>query len=272
MKRRHARLLLPIVVVLAFASAARAQVAPTPEQKQFITVLVNRIRSKSPDEVTALQRQRLQPAMTAEQQAERDRDGLSTQYVGLVGRIDCLNWMITRLRGRTDAPTVQLVNALRLEAFQLNQQLRTVNAQLNRANTALNNAREVRLAAERIVASKQGTNIQQLGDLEYLYDAVRATPPTFSWQAMMDRVTAIAREKQLVSNLTIATGATPVTVRYQLVGSTQVLTAANCRQCSVRLPVGNYNFWVDCASPTGPQRRAYLIYGESQTIQVQTSL
>jgi flagellar hook-associated protein FlgK len=73
-----------------------------------------------------------------------------------------------------DQNAVQQVNALQRELFQLNQQLRNVNTLLNQATTALNDAREHRLAAERNAASKQGTNVQQFTDLRYLYDESRS--------------------------------------------------------------------------------------------------
>jgi flagellar hook-associated protein FlgK len=167
-----------------------------------------------------------------------------------------------------DQNAVQQVNALQRELSQLNQQLRNVNTQLNQATTALNDSRERRLAAERNVATKQGTNVQQFTDLRYLYDMSRLNPPRFTWEAMMERVTAVAREKQLTSNVTISTGAAAVTVRYQPVSGGQVFSAANCTQCVVRLPVGNYNFWVETAGSAEPQRKAYLIFGESQLIQI----
>ena len=81
---------------------------------------------------------------------------------------------------------------------------------MNQATNALNDARERRLAAERNVAAKQGTNVQQFTDLKYLYDTSRLNPPRFTWEAMMERVTAVAREKQLTSNVTLSTGAAPL--------------------------------------------------------------
>src|SRR5215212_2101836 len=265
------RCTLTIVIVLAFATAGRAQVAPTPEQMEFVTVVGNRIRSKSQAEITTLQVQQLQPAITAQQQAEGIRNDLTGQSSRLAGRIECMNWLVKeypRIRGNTDQNTVQQVNSLRRELLQLNQQLANVNARLNEANTALNNARERRLAAERNVASKQGTNIQQFSDLTYLYNMWRLNPPRYTWEAMLARLTEVAREKQLTSNLTISTGAAPATISYQLISSSQVFSAANCKQCVVRLPVGNYNFWVETAGSAEPQRKAYLIFGESQSIMI----
>ena len=266
------RCALTIVILLAFASAGRAQVAPTTEQREFVTVLGTRIRSQSQAEVTILQAQQLQPAITAEQQAERVRNDLILQSNRIGGRIECLNWIMSeypRIRGNTD-PNIaqQQLNSWRRDLALLTQQLGTVNTQLNAANIGLNNARERRLAAERIVASKQGTNIQQLNDLSYLYNAAGGTSPRFTWQGLMERVTAVALEKQLASNVTISTGAAPVTVRYQLVSGGEVFSARNCRQCVVRIPVGNYNFWSETTGSNESQKTAYLIFRESHSIQI----
>lgn len=266
------RCALTIVILLGFASAGRAQVAPTTEQREFVTVLGTRIRSQSQAEVTILQAQQLQPAITAEQQAERVRNDLILQSNRITGRIECLNWIMSeypRIRGNTD-PNIaqQQINSWRRDLALLTQQLGTVNTQLNAANIGLNNARERRLAAERIVASKQGTNIQQLNDLSYLYNAAGGTSPRFTWQGLMERVTAVALEKQLASNVTISTGAAPVTVRYQLVSGGEVFFARNCRQCVVRIPVGNYNFWSETTASNESQKTAYLIFRESHSIQI----
>jgi hypothetical protein len=263
---------LTSVILLAFATAVSAQVAPTPEEIQFVSVLGKRIRSKSQAEVATMQTQQLEPAITAEQQAERVRNDLVTQSFRIGGRIECLNRLLReypRIRGNADPNiTQQQINALRAELLQLNRQLAAVKAQLNPANTALNDARERRLAAERNVASKQGTNIQQFNDLRYLYDAARGNPPRFDWKALMERMTAVALEKQLTSNVTISTGAIPVTVKYQLVTGGQEFRAVNCRTCVVRVPVGKYNFWVETAGSADPQKTAKLIFDESQSIQI----
>jgi|SRR5215213_568771 len=269
--RTFCKCVLTIVILLAFATAGRAQVTPTPEQIDFVSGLAKRILSKLQEEVTTLQRQQLQPAITAEQQVEGTPNNLAGQASRIAGRIECLNWLVReypRIRVNMDQTAIQQIAALRRELAQLNQQLRNVNTQLNQATTLLNNARERRLAAERNVASKQATNMQQFTDLRYLYDMSRLSPPRFNWDTMMERITAVAREKQLTSNVTISTGAVPVTVGYQLVSGGQTFSAAKCTKCVVRLPVGNYNFWVETTGSAEPHKTAYLIFAESHSIQI----
>src|SRR5687767_12429124 len=120
--RTFCKCTLMMVILLASATAGGAQVAPTPAQIESLWSLANRIRSKSQEEVTTLGRQQLQPAITAEQQAEGIRNNLAGQAFRLAGRIECLNWLVReypRIRGNMDQNAVQQVNALRRELSHL---------------------------------------------------------------------------------------------------------------------------------------------------------
>lgn len=260
---------LAIVILLAFATAGRAQVAPTQEQLRFVSVLGGRIESKSQEEIKTLQEGQLEKAIKAEQQAKLVSRNLTGQACGLAARIEFLSWLVReypRMRGNMDQNTMQRVNAWQAEVTELKSKLHDVNTKLKKATTALKDARERRLAEERNVAFRQAANKQQLTDLRYLYDMSQLSPPRFRWETMMERITAVAREKKLTSNVTISTGVAPVTVRYQLVSGGPVSPPTNCRQCVLNIPVGYYNFWVETPGSGAPQKTAYYIFREKDTI------
>jgi hypothetical protein len=266
------KLALAIMMLPGFASAGHAQVAPTPEQVDFVKVVGKRIRAALQADIATSKTQELEPAITAEQQLARTWTDLFGQASRLDARIKCLDWYLQQRRANADRDTMQQIDSWRRELFQLNSQFANLNDRLKAASAGFKAARERRLAAERVVASKEGTNQQQLKDLTYLLNMWLLNPPQYTWEAMRDHVTEIAREKQLTSNVTVSAGTSPVTLKYQLVSGGPVFSAASCTRCVIRPAVGHYNFWVETAGTAGAQKTAYFISGESHSIQIgQTS-
>ena len=261
--------MLFILIVLIGSAAVHAQPARTPLQDEFVTVLGGRIRSASEAEVATLRTQQLDPAVAAEQQTEVIWCSLAEQVVIFRDRIACSNALIAnypRIRGNMDQIAVQQVNALRREVAQNIQQLNNLNAQLTTAATAFNDARTRRLAAERMVASKQGANLQLISDFNHLYNMWQLNPPRYTWEAMSARLIEIGREKQLTGIVTVTTGNVPVTVRYQPVPGGNIQSAGSCTRCNVRLSIGYYYFWVERPGTPEPQRKGFMVFRETDSI------
>ena len=259
---------LAIVILLAVATPGRAQVAPTHEE--LARVLRDRIHTLTQAEVATL-RTKLQSAVKAEQQAEGIRMDRAGEVCRLIARREFLDWLAReypRMRGNMDQGTMQQVNSWQREIQRLNAELPKFNERLKSATTAWNDARARRLQVERAVASKESKNLQQFSELTNLYNMWRLNPPRVTREAMMGRLTEVAREKNLTSNVTVSAGAAPVTVRYQLVNGGQIYSSSPCTQCLIRPPVGYYNFWIESRGAAAPPKTAHFIFRESHSIQL----
>ncbi len=260
---------LTILSILCSAIIASCQVSPTSEQLQFVNILGGRIRSKCDAEVAGLKTQQLNPAIALEAQTEATRSGLAQQTAKLAGRIEAQSWLVTeypQIRGTMDKVGNQQLNFLRSELRSSNQSFAALQIQLTAANNAATEARARRVKIEETIASKQGESAQLIKDLNDLYKTWRLSPPQYSWEAMLERLTQVAHEKQIKSNVTVSTGTTPVTVRYQLGSAGQIFSAPGCVRCVLSVDVGNYNFWIDKGRATESEKKPLLVFQETQTI------
>jgi membrane-bound lytic murein transglycosylase len=185
---------LAIVFLLLLAAPASAQSGPTPEELEFVKVLGGGVRAASEAEVAA-KKAELPPLITREKQLKDNAIQLERQIAQLNGRIETLS----PVAANCPAMRAYVVQA----QSQANQQSKDQLAELKKTYDALNVARERRLEAEKAVARQQGTSSQLLSDFEHLYKLSRMDAPQYSWQAMMDRLTDVARRQQLKSKITI---------------------------------------------------------------------
>jgi hypothetical protein len=244
-----------IVFLLVVAAPGFAQSAPTPEQLELVKVLGARVRAASEAEV-ASRNAELPSLIAREKKLEDDSIQLERQIAQLTGRIEALSSV---------AANCPAMRAFIVQAeSQANQASKDRLAQLKKAYDDLNAARGRRLEAEKAAVLQQGRISQLFNDLEYLYKLGHLDPPQYSWQAMMDYMTKIARQQQLKSKIMISVGAVKPPIKYQLVTGGQIYSAASCAPCSV--DPGNYKFWVDKPGAPDSSKKSYLVFRETQSI------
>jgi hypothetical protein len=225
---------LAVVFLLVIVTSGRAQTAPTAEQVEFASALIERIRAATKAETDALKNQ-LQPSIENENKVDQARLTLERDIAALAGRTQALSWAATNCPALRPAAQQALNEA--------SEKSKELVATLNKTNADFHKADASRVAAAEAAAWQLGNGTRLTTDLDDLYKSWRTDPPQYTWPAMLAHLIDVARAKKIKSKVTISTGAATAPVKYQLVSGGAISSATN--SAPIQLDPGFYKFWID---------------------------